>query len=150
MFKKIKKLSQRKNFLINPKFQLRFISFTTILSFTAILIMYFTNYYFFEKLKSRGVQLGLPRSGVFFQYIDYQNTILNRITALTAGLLFVIIFIAGLLFSHRIAGPLYRFKKHLDAISNVAELKEVEFRQRDFFPEIAEAFNQFCSRISKK
>lgn len=150
MLKKMKKFGQRKNFLINPKFQLRFISFTTILSFIAIFIMYSTNFYFFEKLKARGVQLGLPKGGVFFQYIEYQNTILNRITALTACLLFICIFVAGLLFSHRIAGPLYRFKKHLDGILNLSDLKEVEFRQKDFFPEIAEAFNQFCSRMMKK
>jgi nitrogen fixation/metabolism regulation signal transduction histidine kinase len=48
----------------------------------------------------------------------------------------------GLLISHRIAGPIYRMCLHLDLVANGKTEKDVSFRKKDFFPELAEAFNR--------
>ncbi|MCI5166743.1 MAG: HAMP domain-containing protein [Candidatus Electrothrix sp. GM3_4] len=47
----------------------------------------------------------------------------------------------GFWLSNRIAGPLFRLKKHLDEVAEGKINSEIQFRKNDYASEIAESFN---------
>jgi hypothetical protein len=50
-------------------------------------------------------------------------------------------FLVCIFFSHRIAGPLYKLKKHLSEIRNNSSPEPLFFRKGDYFLEIADDIN---------
>ncbi|MEO5969916.1 MAG: hypothetical protein ABIQ95_08310 [Bdellovibrionia bacterium] len=144
-----KSLNKRKKFFINPAFQLRFIGFSVIVSATAMSVFYFCNYYFFYSLRNLGSGFGLPVTHSFFTLIQRQQTILNHIFIICALALLLIILVMGIIFSHRIAGPIYRMQRHMIELSKSKNYTDVRFRKNDFFPELAEAFNSLMQGLKK-
>ena len=140
----------RRNFLINPGFQLSFMAYTVGIAFVATGVFYFADLYFFYKFRQIGVSLGLSSDHVFFQFLREQESSKNFIylTASLASLLTLSTW--GLFLSHRVAGPLYRLCKHFDAVSRGETSDDVRFRDGDFFPEVAQAFNQYMQRQREK
>lgn len=131
----------RKNFLINPKFQLSFLAYTLGISILTIGFFYAADAYFFWKFRQLGQGLGLPSDHIFFQFIDEQHATKNTYYAIAAAVTVSFLSIWGLLLSHRVAGPLYRLSKHLSSVASGDTLSDVHFRKGDFFPEVADAYN---------
>src|SRR6478609_6016420 len=75
----------RKNFLINPKFQLSFLAYTLGVSILTIGFFCAADAYFFWKFKQLGAGLGLPSNHVFFQFLDEQHSTKNTYYAIAAG-----------------------------------------------------------------
>jgi hypothetical protein len=131
----------RKNFLINPKFQLSFLAYTLGVSILTIGFFYAADAYFFWKFRQLGTGLGLPANHVFFQFLDEQHSTKNTYYGIAAAVAVSFLSIWGLLLSHRVAGPLYRLRKHLGSVARGETLSDVRFRKGDFFPEVADAYN---------
>jgi methyl-accepting chemotaxis protein len=132
----------RRNLLINPKFQLSFLAYTLGVSVVTIGFFYLADAYFFWKFSQLGKGLGLPPNHVFFQFLDEQKSSKNLYYAVTAAVSIAVLGVWGLLLSHRVAGPLYRLKKHLQAVAEGKTVSDVRFREGDFFPEVADAYNE--------
>jgi len=65
----------------------------------------------------------------------------------------IVIFSAGfiaLLFSHRIAGPIYRLKKLAEMLAEGKDIPPVKFRNYDEFKEVAEAFEKLRKSLKAK
>jgi hypothetical protein len=135
------RVNGRKVFLINPKFQLTFIFFMIGLAAVAIAIIYAANVYFFWKFRQMGEAVGLSPDHVFFQFLSQQRHEMNWVFVGTSVAVFTLIAISGIMMSHWVAGPLYRLHKHMLAIAGGRTGGDVKFRKRDFFPELADAFN---------
>lgn len=134
--------SRRRVFLINPKFQWSFIGYISFVAVALMATFYAANAYFFWKFSKLGQEIGLQSDHVFFRFITEQKTNMDLIFVVTAlcGMTFLIL--SGLYLSHKVAGPLYRLHQHfLSLKQSGAPLKEVRFRKGDYFPEIAESFN---------
>jgi len=136
---KNKTTNSRKVLLINPRFQLTFLGFTAALAGLVIATIYGANFYFFTKFYRLGVELKLPTDHVFFQFLHQQKNTMMTVFGVTSAVVFVTLTVLGLVFSHRIAGPLYRMQRHLQ--ETAGRPKPVQFRKRDFFPELADAYN---------
>lgn len=54
--------------------------------------------------------------------------------------------IAGLFYSHRLAGPVYRMKKTVEALHGGAHVDEIHLREKDEFQELAESINRLIRR----
>jgi hypothetical protein len=67
---------------------------------------------------------------------------MNTIFLAEAIVIFVLLFAFGLVFSHRIAGPLYKFRMHLESSAKSKRYSKVMFRSKDFFVELADAYNR--------
>lgn len=134
-------LGGRKNFLINPRFQLSFLAYTLGISVLTIVFFYAADAYFFWKFRQLGQGLGLPSNHVFFQFLDEQHATKNTYYGIAAGVTVSFLSIWGLLLSHRVAGPLYRLRKHLTSVAQGETLSDVRFRKGDFFQEVADAYN---------
>jgi methyl-accepting chemotaxis protein len=143
-------MKNRKYYLINPKFQLIFSLFVSVLAFVAGAIFCISNFYFFWKLRTLGTELGIPTSSPFFQYINHQQLMMMEITVVTAIGILIISLIIGILFSHRICGPLRRLENHMKKIAQGNKITRINFRKNDFFPEISTAFNSMLDHIKTK
>jgi sensor histidine kinase YesM len=139
--------NSRKILLINPAFQLSVLGFMAGIAGFVIAIFY--GAWFFRKFAMQGRELGLPADHVFFEFLREQSNTMNLIFAITSLLALVGIAVAGLILSHRIAGPLYRLRKHLDAVAAGTTLGDVKFREKDYFPEVADAYNRQIARFRK-
>ena len=45
--------------------------------------------------------------------------------------------------SNRIAGPMHRLVNQFNAMKNSGSVKDIEFREKDYFKEVASSFNEF-------
>lgn len=133
--------NQRRTFLINPRFQITFMAYTIVAAAAVIGIFYCANLFFFWKFTQTGVALGLPPEHVYFQFLTEQRFRMNLVFAVTSSGVFGTLAIAGLVLSHRVAGPVYRLCKHAKDLKEGRVTGGVKFRKKDFFPELADAFN---------
>lgn len=58
-----------------------------------------------------------------------------------------LVFIIGIFFTHKIAGPIYKMKKHLRMIRDGQTSDDLYFRKGDHFQELAEEFNETINKI---
>jgi hypothetical protein len=142
--------NQRKVYLINPDFQLKITGYFILLAVINIAVFYGCVYYFFDIFQSKGIEIGLPKNHVFFMFIEDQMTQMNSVFIIMAILTAVILLIAGVLISHRIAGPMYRLNQDLRMMAEKKELRSLRFRKKDFFQEIPDAFNMVVDSLNKR
>lgn len=136
--------SRRRNWLINPQFQIKFLAYTFGLAILCLVINYVAMAYYFEELRDRVAALGLPPGHLFYIFIDRQKFNMTMIV-LGAGVAMLLIMITfGLLMSHRIAGPFYRLSREVAAMKEAQKLHQVNFRKKDFFQEVAQCFNEMA------
>ncbi len=57
------------------------------------------------------------------------------------------IFVLAVLFSNRLAGPLYRLRRHLHEAVAGKRLQKIFFRDRDFFSDLNEAYNAYVESL---
>ena len=126
------------------------IRWTLFISLLSSGIFYISTIVFFNHLQEMGVNQKLPADSLYFKFLSQESSRMNLIFALTTFISVVIILLFGILFSHKIAGPLHRFRMYLKN-SNPADLDhalpDLKFREDDFFQELATDFNEFKSKI---
>jgi methyl-accepting chemotaxis protein len=152
--------SFRRKYLTNPPFQFRFIGIIVGFSAINLAIIYIAQRYFFLHYVHSARKTGLPVNHIFFQLLKNQQQFMDRVFFTTAVFILVFGFIFGTLYSHKITGPLSRLKDFLDKNSisdDVSDTnfglklpKELEFRDSDYFGEIALSLNEFIKRKSNK
>lgn len=132
----------RRRLLISPRFQLAFLGWSMLMLFAVIGVFYGGAHVFFQGFRELGTAAGLPADHVIFQFLAAQQSQLNQVFFWTSLLSASILTVGSLWFSHRVAGPVYRLREHLDAMAEGRTFEDVRFRKRDFFPELAQACNR--------
>ena len=136
---------RKRSFWINPGFQSQMLGLMISICAFTLTLFYFADFYFFWKLEHHAASIGLKPGHVFFEFIEEQRHAKLWFFALAALADVSLIFWVGLRFSHRIAGPVYRLKMSLLELAdrkNPASVKKITFREDDFFPELADAYNE--------
>jgi len=105
--------SKRKKLLVNRHFQLSFIGVMAGSAFLVMITTYLANSYFFWKFGKLGMDLHLAADHAFFQFLKNQQILMSGIFLVNSLVVFTLLITLGLVFSHRIAGPLYKLQKHL-------------------------------------
>ena len=142
-----KKSFQRKVILINPKFQLKISGYFAILSIINIGIFYGCIRYFFSLFTKMGAEVGLPKNHVYFMFVEDQVMAMNIVFGVTSLITISFLMFSGVYISHKVAGPLYRLNKCMREMANgEMEVSEINFRNGDFFQELADGFNLFIKR----
>jgi len=134
---------KRKSLLINPRFQWHIIGYAGVMSMLVLVFVYGLLGFGFHEFVKVGLSAGLPPDHAYFQFIEVQEAAFDRIVLAIAVLVGILLFVGGLVISHRIAGPIRRMQKELIRASEEKpfQLKSIQFRKGDYFPELAEAFN---------
>ena len=140
----------RKRFLINPAFQWKVVGFALVITFFLVLAFQLSNQYFLLELNDLGRDLQLPQDHFFFEVIASQRRKMGWVTLGVSCVTVLFSIGYGILFSHRIAGPLYRLRMHLDQQRKEKKLKPLHFREADFFQEIPESYNHMIESLESK
>jgi mannitol-specific phosphotransferase system IIBC component len=139
---------QKSSLLINPKFQWTLIGYTACVATLILIAVYGLFTFGFHEFVQIGTQAGLPPDHVYFQFIQMQETTFLRVIAAISVLVAIILIVGGMIISHKVAGPIYRMQKEFNKMreANPVELHPVQFRKGDFFPELADSFNDLVIR----
>lgn len=138
-----------KNLLINPPYQLKYVSllFSSAFILTAINVGIIYNYV--KENYTFLVDLSPMTDEAKKQlYLELQQLIWILGGSSTFFLIFIIIL--GLFLSHRTAGPLYHFKRVFDEIASGHQERRVNLRPKDEFLDVAKSFNQMMERLTSK
>jgi hypothetical protein len=123
-----------KNILINPRFQLKLISYFIILFFISTISLYSTTFLFFYRLKEKALAVGIPEGHIFFKFLGNQKYDLDTLFIGLATFNFFLLIGVGFVLSHRIAGPIFKLKKQLGEDSTSSD--DFKLRESDFFQEL--------------
>jgi hypothetical protein len=136
-------------YFINPEFQTRFLFQIAFIIFFSLTLIYLANLAFFYTLAKHAEELGLDKGHIYFQMIADQKAYMNKIFIILGLCLSIFMILWGLIFSHRIAGPLHRLYKSLNKEDGKQALY---FREDDFFQELSVAYNKCfdLDRVSTK
>jgi magnesium-transporting ATPase (P-type) len=134
---------KKRSLLINPKFQWTLIGYAAVTALLVLFSVYGLFTFGFSEFNNIGNQAGLPPDHIYFQFIKMQEATFLRVIAAIAVVIGLILTVGGLILSHKIAGPIYRMQKEFNGMSgkDPLEIKEIQFRKGDFFPELADSFN---------
>ena len=139
---------RRKRYLIDPKFELKYSLFFLLCGCVTATALRTVAYLFF-----RGAQLHIARAYIQLppELMDYLQTQLSTMT-LTLSFLLVVFSLslaAGILLTHRIAGPIGKFRRAMETVTQGDPTQRLTSRQGDDFPEIAEAFNAMMDSLTR-
>jgi len=137
---------QRKKYLLNPSFQLKFITYFLGFYLSTIVIILIAINFFFFKFQKMGVEANLPQKHIFFVFIHDQQLQLNFLIGIVSFIAIILVAVGGIFLSHKIVGPIYRFCSDLKKMDKT-NIREIHFRKNDFFDEIADTFNNFIKRL---
>lgn len=140
----------RQKFLVNPGFQVPFLSMFIFLFVMIVAVFYGSEYYFFWQLKELASTLHLPPDHPYVEFLHSQQTQMHVIFLTTVLVCLLTIVIFGMVLSNKIAGPIVRFCEYLDKTQDLDEMVRFHPRDGDSFPEIYESFNDFCRRVQEK
>jgi hypothetical protein len=140
--------NRRKKFLIIPKFQLPLIFFVTSLFLLFSLISLSLVFFNFNEMKILGEEIGLIKDHPFFDFIKNQQKlfIISFGIFILLGLLANFVFI--LLFSHRLAGPIYKLIRFLE--DETLKDQKIVFRKNDFLKPYEEKLNHLFNSQKTK
>jgi methyl-accepting chemotaxis protein len=138
---------RRRTLLINRPFQLRFsiyvCAWVLALCFIYPLIVanlfdYFARYVAMDPTHADvGTLMGTRKAVV-------------SLLAVTEVVFLLLTFILSLFMSHRIAGPIFKLRKTFDDFSKGAFDRKLYFRKKDYFPELADDFNQMVRNVRER
>ena len=125
--------------IINHRFQLKFTFVVFGFLFTASLITWLVGYFSVGHI----VKMGLLKSDQAIDTLRIMNTVIGQLSILALAITFGL----AVIFSHMIAGPIYRFERVLEQIRDGNLNLFVRLRRSDEFKETAELFNQALSGL---
>jgi methyl-accepting chemotaxis protein len=139
--------NRRKTYLINPRFQWRFIGFMAVVSLLAILLLFVSNILFFQDMAREARSVGLSPDNPYFDFLKEQRLVLSRLYFTVSAVVFALMMGLGIMYSHRIAGPMYQLNNKMKRIAAGEELTPIRFRRKDQFQELAENFNAMIEKL---
>ena len=139
--------NRRRTYLINPRFQWRFIGFMATLSLLAISLLFVSNLLFFRNMEREALSVGLTPDNPYFDFLREQKSALSTLYFAVSGVVFVLMMGLGILYSHRIAGPLHHLDHKMRQIASGENPAPLTFRRRDQFRELAESFNAMIGKL---
>ncbi len=143
-----KQRNRRRRYFINRDFQSRFIIralciiiLAFVVSFIAVASYFYLEYGFPGK---EGFKIFIQKShGMRVESLLNPFEIIIPPMIISAILILIVVFVGALIYSNRIAGPIYRFKTILKLYKLGDYGVEVILRQKDEFKDFAEELNEY-------
>jgi len=134
---------QRKIYLVNPSFQIKFSLFICLILFCSSLIYPLTIYELMETFMESTAKTNPESLKNLSEKRQYLILTLSLWHLGVTGISFII----GIFWSHRISGPIYKIQKFLTGIRNNADYGKLHLRKGDYFKELAEDFNTTFDQV---
>lgn len=136
--------NQRRQYLINPGFQLRFSLLITLAMFVFNMAFPFFIYAAFDLAMSHKLIMKNPTAADALREGKSEFIILMVILE---TVFIMMTFVMALFHSHKIAGPLYKLRIAMSALKQGVLDRHISFRAKDNFPELADEFNEMSDAI---
>lgn len=141
----------RIHYLIDIKFQLKYTFLITLLS----VILYFLFYYLISTSIKSNLS-SLTNAGIMtaplakYMLAAEEGFITGNIARIFLGVL-IIVAALTILFTHKIAGPIYRLRQKIKEIANngISDIGVMQFRKNDEFQDLARDFNIMIDSIKR-
>ncbi len=131
---------KRSIFLVDPKFQIKFSLAVSFLIFISNLIYPLLLWDFLNQISNSNplmaTKLGATKNEFFFYLLIIQIIFIS------------LVFIIFIFLTHKIAGPLYKLKKHLLGIRQGEPVTPLVFRGGDHFTDVAEEVTLFLETLT--
>ena len=146
----MKKNRSFRKYFIMPKFQVVLILLMVINIVFLVGVSFWAIYSEYGDLYDLGVKAGFDGQHSYFKFLEFQqhNIVKNFIGAVIISLIFTLSF--TLYISHRLAGPLWRLKKHLFEIIRNGEYIDISFRKKDYLKDFEPLINEAFQKLAEK
>jgi signal peptidase II len=94
------------------------------------------------------LSVNVPVGGQYL--VDAMPSIISEILIFTFGLVLPLIFAVGVLITHRIAGPIYRFEQYLKAVVDEQASGPCRIRSGDELQELCDMINAAVEHLERK
>ena len=140
--------NKRRIVLINPNFQLRIIGYFSSIALLIVGAFYLGFYFFVYTMTKQVAEMDFNNNHQLFnKIIEQQVANANTIIIFVSIVVVVFLMIMGMVISHRIAGPIYRICSVLSTCQKKSDFQDIQLRDGDYFPELAEQINNFVKRV---
>lgn len=144
-----KKPHPRKIYIVNQRFQKDFLKNMLFLNIGVSAIFYISQTIFFWNSYRLGRDLTLPPDHIYFKFLIEQQHLMNVIMVATVFTVSALILSYGLVYSNKIAGPLFNLQRYLRNKVSGKEQPPLKFRKDDNFQELAHAVNDYITHVEK-
>ena len=134
-----------KNYILDAHFQGKLISYFVGLFMITSASLYSVSYLFFWKMKDKALKVGIPDGHIFYRFIDGQKADLDLLFVALVIFNLILLVGAGIVISHRIAGPIYRFNQYLKTLG--PDSTNLKLRKSDFFKELESTINTLKEKM---
>lgn len=135
------------NFIINPHYQWKYILGLLLSGGIMVVLLLGISYAYIRENYDILVDLS-PMTEQTKALLYQELAKLVRILVVTAAFFLGLVFLAGVYFSHKAAGPLHNFKRVFADIKAGRKDTRVHLRPGDEFQEIAQEFNSMMDQLT--
>jgi hypothetical protein len=137
----------RKTYFVNPRLQWQLVFGANVLALISLGMLITLWYYTQAHLDSLAPVLNMAQGHSLMEEIRASEAKFTRLCIVIGAVQFVLFNLCAIFLSHRIAGPLYRLQRHLEAVGSGGEPNNVKFRRGDLYQALAEACNNVMARM---
>jgi methyl-accepting chemotaxis protein len=137
----------RKQYFVNSRLQWTLILGANVLAFVGLALIVTLMLYAQTHLENYATGLNLAPNHPALQFLAQREAEFDRLCIGIAVVLIALFNALGIVLSHRIAGPLYRLQRHLEAVGAGKDPADVHFRKGDLYQQLAEACNKVMARL---
>lgn len=139
-------MQNRKQYLIDRKFQLRLALELMVVVLMVPLVVWADFYVLGQYALSQNISSNMARSdwGIIGSLIRQQWILMVVLYLVNFGLIYIFL----VYYTHRIAGPVYRFSVTLDAMSEGDLTSRVSLRKNDYFENLGASINRLSDHYA--
>ncbi len=138
-----KNFYKRRQYIVDKKFQFKYLFYILVTMFTTVIIVSFTIFFvIWEKIIKEFFYVPDAAKRLSDIFISTSEILIIPII-----ILLIIFSIVAILFSHKIAGPIYRVEKIAEELKNGNLNINVRFRKGDELHHLADALNNMIAGI---
>lgn len=132
----------RRRILVDKKFQIKYTVFLVLLVLFFLAFFSFDIYFSFKGLISDANLTSIARESLSHYLLVFWVKIFGFI---------IVVILLSIIFTHRIAGPIFRLSKDIINMANDSDLTKVfTLRENDEFKELSWALNEFVNSLKTR
>ena len=94
--------------------------------------------------------IGRVIADTFFEMLPNSYVLFFSLALLTLGGVAVLFIRDAINYTHRIVGPIYRFRKAVQALKNGEDMEPIRLRDGDYLQELKDEFNEMLAVLEEK
>lgn len=138
---------KRRKYIVNPRLQLALVIGANALAIISATVMITLALATKTHLENYVGGLNMAPSPQALAVIADRDAEFDRIVVAAILIQLILFNLAAVFMSHRIAGPIHRLTKHLEAVGEGGNPVDLKFRKDDFYSEVAVAVNKVMTRM---